>query len=102
MQLGLKPLENKLPNKQTKPTKTNDKDRQEIVETTVKALFSEVTLSFHLSDQMTPINSLKKWCDDLVEISRKLRKLLTDLLMLFATNYENGQAIFEMTTEEAE
>ena len=81
---------------------TNDEEGQALFETTIKKQVSEFALSFHLSDQMTPINSLKKWCDDLVEISRKLRKLLTDLLMLFATNYENGQAIFEMTTEEAE
>ena len=80
---------------------TNDEEGKAIFETTVKEHFSEFTLSIHLSDPMTPINALRRWCHDLVEISRKIRKFLTDLLMLLATNDENGRAIFEMTTEEA-
>ncbi len=50
-----------------------------------------------------PCRTVGVWCHDLVEISRKLRKLLTDLFMLLiATNNENERAIFEMITEEAE
>ena len=78
---------------------TNDEEGQAIFETTVKKQFSEFALSFHLSDPMTPMNSIRKWCHDLVKISRKIRKFLIDLLMLLANNDEKGQAIFEMTTE---
>ena len=80
---------------------TNDKEGQAIFETTVNKLLSEFVLSFHLSDTMTPMNALRKWCHDLVKMSRKIRKFQTELLMLLANNNEKGQAIFEMTTEEA-
>ena len=78
----------------------NDKEGHATFETTVNKLLSEFSLSFHLSDPMTPMNALRKLCHDLVEISRKIRKLLTDLLMLLATNDEKGHNTFEMTTEE--
>ena len=76
---------------------TNDKEVQAIFETTVKKQFSEFAISFHPSDPMTSMSAPKRWCHDLVEISRKIRKFLTDHLTLLANNDEKGQAIFEMT-----
>ncbi len=76
---------------------TNDEEGQAIFETTVKKQFSDFTLSFHLSDPMTLMNALRRWCHDLVEISRKIRIFLTDLVTLLANNDKKGQAIFEMT-----
>ena len=76
---------------------TNDEDGQAITETTVKEIFFEFALSFHLSDPMTSMSAPRRWCHDLVEILRKIRKFLIDLLTLLANNDDKGQAIFEMT-----
>ena len=67
----------------------------------VKKQFSELSLSFHLSDPMTSMNALRRWCHDLVEFSRKIRRFLMHLLTLLATNDEKGQAIWEMTVQGA-
>ena len=71
---------------------TNDEEGQAIFETTVKKLFSEFALSFFdLSDPMTSTSAPRRWCHNLVEISRKVRKFLRDLLMLLANNGEKGK-----------
>ena len=38
----------------------NDEEGQAIFETTIKKLFSEFALSFHLSNQMTPMNAPRR------------------------------------------
>ena len=54
---------------------TNDEEGQAISETTVKKQFPEFALSFHLSDPMTSISAPRRWCHDLVEISRKNKEV---------------------------